>query len=142
MEEISFEVFGQLLDEVVREMPEEIFVSLNGGINLLEEAMPHPEADEGQLYILGQYHYGGSLGRYITIYYGSFMELYGRRSQRQIRRQIDRVLRHEFLHHLESMAGEKGLEVQDAVELARFKARQGIQQPAQLSTQHNTEDEA
>ena len=119
--EISFEEFGLLLDEVAENLPKEIFVYLNGGINLLPEPLPSPEA-EG-LYILGQYHYGGSLGRYITIYYGSFMRLYGRSSRQFLKRQIDKVLRHEFLHHLESMAGEKDLEIQDARELARYKTR-------------------
>lgn len=123
MEDISFEEFGQILDEVAEKLPAEIFVNLNGGINLIPDELSHPEADG--LFILGQYHYGGALGRYITIYYGSFMQLYSRRSRTYIQRQIDRVLRHEFLHHLESMAGEKELEIKDAIDLARYKG-QGI----------------
>jgi len=118
---ISFEDFGQLLDEVTDELPPEIFVNLNGGISLIQDALPHPEANGGNLYILGQYHRGGMLGRYITIYYGSFMQLYGNSSRQFIRQELDRVLRHEFLHHLESMAGEKDLEVQDAIKLASYR---------------------
>jgi hypothetical protein len=121
MDDISFEEFGQMLDEVADGLPKEIFVNLNGGINLLPDELPHPEAD--RLFILGQYHYGGHLGRYITIYYGSFMQLFGRSSRSYIRRELDRVLRHEFLHHLESMAGEKGLEIKDAMDLARYRSR-------------------
>ena len=122
-EHMTFEEFGQLLDEVTDAMPKEIFINLNGGINLIEEILHHPEASDGNLYILGQYHSGGNLGRYITIHYGSFMQLYGRMSRDSIKKQIDRVLRHEFLHHLESMAGEKDLEVVDAINLARYKSR-------------------
>ena len=121
MEDITLEEFGLLLDEVAEALPEEIFVNLNGGINLLPDALHHPEG--GSLFILGQYHHGGNLGRYITIYYGSFMQLYGRSSRQYLKKQLDRVLRHEFLHHLESMAGEKDLEIQDAIELMRYKKR-------------------
>jgi len=123
MDSMSFEEFGQILDEVTDELPRELFKNLNGGINLLPDELPHPEAGDGRLYILGQYHYGGYLGRYITIYYGSFMQLFGRSSRRNIRDELDRVLRHEFLHHLESLAGEKDLEVQDAIDLAMYKRR-------------------
>ena len=121
MEEITFQEFGQMIDEVADDMPEEIFVNLNGGINLLPDIVQHP--DENDIFILGHYHHGGSLGRYINIYYGSFMQLYGRRSRQYIKNELDRVLRHEFLHHLESMAGEKDLEVQDEMDLARYKKR-------------------
>jgi len=123
MEVITFEEFGAMLDEIADGLPKDIFKNLNGGINLLPEALPHPDADSGQLYILGQYHSGGYLGRYITIYYGSFMHLYGRSPRSYLRKQLDHVLRHEFLHHLESLAGEKELEIKDAIELARYKAR-------------------
>ena len=120
---MSFEEFGILLDEVALEMPNEIFVNLNGGINLIEDVLNHPGAADDNLYILGQYHHGGNLGRYITIYYGSFMQLYGGRPRNYIKRELDRVLRHEFLHHLESMAGEKDLEVKDAIDLIRYNNR-------------------
>jgi len=122
-EEITFEEFGNLLDEVADKLPREIFINLNGGISLVQDAPLHPESAEGNdLLILGHYHAGGPLGRYINIYYDSFMRLYGRYSRDSLKQQIDRVLRHEFLHHLESMAGEKELEIKDAIDLARYKA--------------------
>ena len=123
MEMISFEEFGKILDEIVDGLPKEIFVNLNGGINLQEDAPLHPESVDGSLFVLGRYHSGGRLGRYINIYYGSFMAVYGRRDREFIRAEIDRVLRHEFLHHLESMAGEKDLEIDDAIRIARYKKR-------------------
>jgi len=123
---ISFEEFGQLLDEVAEEMPPENFINLNGGINLIPDILPHPDGGDGNLFILGQYHQGGLLGRYISIFYGSFMQLYGRSSRQFLKRELDRVLRHEFLHHLESMAGEKDLEIQDAIRLAQYKGRRDL----------------
>ena len=119
MEQITFEEFGQILDEVAETLPKDIFINLNGGISLLPETLHHP--DNNNLFILGQYHYGGYLGRYITIYYGSFVQLYGRSSKDFYKQEIDRVLRHEFLHHLESMAGEKELEIKDAIRLEHYK---------------------
>ena len=119
MEDISFEEFGTLLDEVADGLPPEIFVNLNGGISLIEEELYHPESPN--LYILGQYHAGGHLGRYINIYYGSFMKLYNGRTSHSLKKEIDKVLRHEFLHHLENLAGEKELEIKDAIQLARYK---------------------
>ena len=121
MEQITFEEFGKLLDEVTEALPKEIFVNLNGGVNLLPDIINHPE--DGGLFVLGHYHQGGHLGRYINIYYGSFMQLYGNSPREYLRRQIDKVLRHEFLHHLESMAGEKDLEIQDAIDLARYRRK-------------------
>ena len=127
MENISFEEFGQILDEVVESLPQEIFAKLNGGVNLLPAALAHPEGGkEGSLFILGQYHRGGGLGRYITINYGSFMKLYGGSSRSFVKREICRVIRHELLHHLESMAGENDLEIQDAVKLASYKHRRNV----------------
>ena len=121
MEEITFQEFGQMMDELADGMPKDIFINLNGGINLLPDTRYHPE--EENVFILGEYYHGWNLGRYINIYYGSFMELYGKSSRQNLRNQLDRVIRHEFLHHLESMAGEKDLEIQDAIDLARYKKR-------------------
>ena len=123
MEEMSFEEFGEILDEIVDSMPKEIFINLNGGVNLQEDAPLHPESIGDNLFVLGRYHSGGRLGRYINIYYGSFMAVYGRRNKEFLRAEIDRVLKHEFLHHLESMAGEKDLEIDDAIRIARYKKR-------------------
>ena len=123
MEQITFEEFGIMLDEIVDSMPKELFINLNGGVNLHEDAPLHPESVSSTLFVLGRYHSGGRLGRYINIYYGSFMAVYGGSNREFIRTEIDRVLRHEFLHHLESMAGEKDLEIDDAIRLAKYKKR-------------------
>ena len=72
------------------------------------------------LYILGTYHRGGNLGRYISIYYGSFEKIYGYLSKEQLSERLTHTLKHEFLHHLESLAGEKGLEIKDAEFLTNY----------------------
>jgi hypothetical protein len=126
---ISFDEMGEMLDELSREIPEAFYNELNGGIQLSAEEKLHPQSRHRDvLYILGEYYndrkgYGG-LGRYIVIYYGSFMRLYPYARSNSIRRELKRVLIHEFTHHMESLAGEKGLEIKDAVSLQKYMENQ------------------
>jgi hypothetical protein len=74
------------------------------------------------LYILGAYHnepFG--LGRYITIYYGSFVRLYGRAPVPAQKKALADVLRHELTHHVEGLAGVRNLEVKDERFIEEFK---------------------
>ena len=121
----TFEEVGQMLDDIAAEIPEAFYTELNGGIVLLPDVKMHPAShrDHG-LYILGEYHndrtgYGG-LGRYITIYYGSFVRVYPHLSPRDMREMLKDTLLHEFTHHLESLAGERGLELRDHQEIEDY----------------------
>jgi len=122
---ITFDEVGEILDELAEELPEEFHQELNGGIVLLPGTKLHPRsADPRRLYILGEYHHRPrGLGRYIVIYYGSFVRLYGTADPERQRKELRRVLRHEFTHHIESLAGERGLEVKDAIAMARYRER-------------------
>ncbi|HZK39772.1 MAG TPA: metallopeptidase family protein [Clostridia bacterium] len=108
----------KMLDDIASEFPKELFNELNGGIILLPEAKANPAGKN--LYILGTYHRGGNLGRYISIYYGSFEKVYGYLSKEQLSKRLTHTLKHEFMHHLESLAGEKGLEIKDAEFLTNY----------------------
>ena len=125
---ITFDEVGEMLDDIADEIPRDFFKELNGGIVLLPDTKVHKESGGAQtLYTLGEYHndrqgYGG-LGRYITIFYGSFTALYGRCSRRHQKEELRKVLLHEFTHHLESLAGEYGLEIKDAIELEKYRRR-------------------
>ena len=110
---ISIDEMEKMLDELASELPEEFYKELNGGIILLPETKFHNNKNADDLYILGEYHQEVSLGRYICIYYGSFLKVYGYLSKDKIRPQLRKVLRHEFRHHLESLAGERLLEIED-----------------------------
>ncbi len=131
---ITFEEMETMLDEIACELPKEIYTDLNGGISLVRRAKLHPESSDPQdLYILGEYYndrkgYGG-LGRYILIYYGSFAAVYDHLSENQLRKKLKETLSHEFTHHLESMAGERDLEITDARNLARYKRRLKLRKP-------------
>lgn len=120
---ISLEEMEVMLDDIANGFPQEIFKDLNGGIVLLPEAKLNTASDRNDLYILGEYHRGGTLGRYIAIYYGSFLRIYGYLGSEAIKEKLIHTLKHEFTHHLESMAGERGLEIKDAQFLADYFKR-------------------
>ena len=120
---ISLEEMEAMLDEIAADLPQEIYKELNGGIVLLPEVKLNPVGKMNDLYILGQYHKGGNMGRYISIYYGSFLRVFGYLGKEQIKEQLTHTLKHEFTHHIESLAGERGLEIKDAQFLAGYLNR-------------------
>lgn len=100
-----------------------MFRELNGGILLQEIKKIHPESKGDELYILGEYHNSRAMGRYIIIYYGSFMRVHGHIWEDKLKDKMRKTLRHEFRHHLESLAGEDDLEVYDAIQILKYKQR-------------------
>ncbi|MCK5759600.1 MAG: hypothetical protein KAH14_10945 [Clostridiales bacterium] len=120
---ISLEEMELLLEEITLDFPREIFVKLNGGIVLLPEAKRNEKIKEGNMFILGEYHSGGNMGRYIAIYYGSFRRVFGHLNEKLFKNQLIKTVKHEFTHHLESLAGERDLEIKDAEYIARYLNR-------------------
>lgn len=102
-----------MLEEILEGFPQELFQDLNGGILLLPESKRNSDPRLHQLYILGEYHSGGTMGRYIVLYFGSFQAVFGNADKKQLGIELERTLKHEFVHHLESLAGERGLERED-----------------------------
>ena len=103
-----------MLDEIAAELPSEVFRELNGGVSLLDEVKRNASDPDGGLYTLGEYR-RDQMGRYIVIYYGSICAVYGRDTDKQMRLNLKRVLTHELTHHIESLAGERDLEIQDEI---------------------------
>lgn len=60
-------------------------------------------------------------GRNIKIYYGSFKRVHRNRDRDYIYKELRETLLHEFTHHLESLAGEKGLEYKDREDLEGYR---------------------
>ena len=125
---ITFDETGLMLDEIAEEIPQEFYRELNGGVILLNETKRHRDGDKtGDLFILGEYHNDrkgmGGLGRYIAIYYGSFVRLYGHLPPERQRGRLKEVLIHEFTHHIESLAGEKDLAIKDEIEMEKYRQR-------------------
>ena len=51
------------------------------------------------------------------------MAVYGREPSRRVRARLRRTLRHELRHHIESLAGVRDLEEEDAIYIARYLER-------------------
>lgn len=106
---VTFEEAARMLDEAADALPQGIFDQLNGGVNLL----PARRTDEDGLLIMGMY-FTGQMGRYIEIYYGSFQEAFPDADAEQIRRELEKTLKHELTHHVEGLAWDDSLEQWDA----------------------------
>ena len=101
-----------MLDEIAAELPEGVFRDLNGGVSLLRETKLSSADPDGGLYTLGEYR-RDQMGRYIILYYGSIRAVHGNASREELYTQLKKILSHELTHHLESLAGERDLEIED-----------------------------
>lgn len=117
---LSFDEVGSLLDEMAEEFPEEFYQELNGGISLLPEAVEDPQGED--LYIMGEY-CNDMMGKYINLYYGSFAALAQQEnwSEEDWEDELYTTLAHEFTHHIEGLAGERGLEIKDELEMEQYR---------------------
>lgn len=102
---MNFEEAGYVLDKLMEQLPEGIFQKLNGGVSLIEDE----RISEDGRYTLGTYFVNG-MGRYIEIYYGSFVKLYGDMDDETFEKRLKKTLHHELTHHVENMAGDRSLE--------------------------------
>lgn len=116
----SIEEVQIILDEIAEELPPEIYKDLNGGIILLPQVKFHKKSVDNDLYVMGEYRNERILGRYIIVYYGSVERLYGNLSRNRLKNKLRSVIKHEFIHHLESLAGEKYLEIEDERKLSEY----------------------
>ena len=112
---LTIDEVNDILDQIYGEFPEDLFQELNGGVLLLEDAMPDPEAGE-DVYIMGEYCVD-ELGRSINIYYGSFAALLFDEPKHVWEDELRITLRHELTHHVEGLAGERSLEYKDSAQL-------------------------
>ncbi|MCL2366742.1 MAG: metallopeptidase family protein [Oscillospiraceae bacterium] len=108
----SIDDINEMLDEIAAELPEEVFRELNGGVSLLPDLRRSNADPGGGLYTLGEYR-RDQMGRYIVIYYGSIQRVHGGASREEMRAHLKDVLHHELTHHIESLAGERDLEIED-----------------------------
>ncbi|MEG0680148.1 MAG: metallopeptidase family protein [Eubacterium sp.] len=120
---MTIDEFEKLLDETARELPAVFYDELNGGILLLPEVKYHPKAQNNDLYIMGEYH-RDQMGRYIVIYYGSFERIYGHLDRDALKEEMLHTLKHEFRHHLESMAGMRDLEIFDRMAMDEYEKKE------------------
>ena len=120
----SIDDINQMLDEIVAELPDEVFHELNGGVSLLAETKYSDADPDGGLYTLGEYNHN-QMGRYIVIYYGSVCAVHGSCTHGQMRSNLKKLISHELTHHLESLAGARDLEIKDEIEMDGYLQRIG-----------------
>ena len=71
--ELTFDQVADMLDEMAESFPPVFFEGLNGGILLQEEEKQDPLFPEGEMFFMGEYVQDEYLGRFINLYYGSFL---------------------------------------------------------------------
>ncbi|HZK10037.1 MAG TPA: hypothetical protein VFD08_03100 [Clostridia bacterium] len=118
----SYEEMGEVLDSLAEELPQVFFEGLNLGVVLFEDLKVHHQAVNEDLIILGEYH-RTKLGRQIRIYYRSFRRVYGHLEYEELVEELRETLRHEFTHHIQDLAGDKSLEIEDGLKLAKWEER-------------------
>lgn len=123
---LTFDQVGELLDQLAEPFPEALFEGLNGGVNLLEDALPDPEFPDGEMYIMGEYCHD-ILGRYINLYYGSFAVLAEHEDWTldDWKEELRDTLSHELTHHMEARGGLHALDDKDEAELAAWREEYG-----------------
>lgn len=123
---LSFEQAGDLLDALAESFPEDLFDGLNGGVNLLEEAVPDLDFPGGRIYVLGEY-CSDLLGRYVNLYYGSFAAMADNEdwTEADWEEELRKTLSHELTHHMEGRSGLHALEDRDEAELDAWRAEYG-----------------
>ena len=113
----------RLADEVTEELPREFFDKLTGGIALTDRTKKHPQSDpQKPLLVLGEYRNDPNFGRSIMLYGGSILKTYGRLPEPALKKELRKIIRHEFTHHIESLSGTRDLEIEDEIRLENYKA--------------------
>ena len=115
----SIDDVNEMLDEAASELPVEIFHDLNGGVSLLPGTKRSSADPEGGLLTLGEYRHD-QMGRYIVLYYGSIIAAHSNETRDELRVTLKKLLTHELTHHLESLAGERDLEIEDKIWLDEY----------------------
>lgn len=112
----------RLADEAAREIPEELLMHLHGGISMSDRSKLHKSSDPHKpLYILGEYCNSSLIGRHIILYGGSIDRTYGTLSDAALKKELDRIIKHELTHHWESLSGIRDLEIYDEIMIKKYK---------------------
>lgn len=119
---MDFDEFENIALDEFESLPEEIKNNLNMGITVVRG---HKPGKEGLTEILGEYYVHPVLGRGITIYYGSFMDVMGDAPEAILREEIIHTVKHELRHHLEISAGVDYLGDEDRSKMVKIKERFG-----------------
>ena len=126
--ELTFDQVADMLDEMAESFPPVFFEGLNGGILLQEEEKQDPLFPEGEMFFMGEYVQDEYLGRFINLYYGSFLASARNEdwSEETWREELYTTLAHEFTQHVESLANAHRLDDQDEEDMLRYLEEYGL----------------
>ena len=139
MSRMTYARFRRVLAEMVDELPPEFMRGLQG-VHAIEEAKP--EEDFVDVWRMGEYLDPGSeqflgagegLGRHVALYYGSFVNVADGDPEFDWEEEMWETLTHELRHHVESLAGDDSLNIEDEV-VARDFERRADDRPSERRT--------
>lgn len=99
----DFEYVALMLDDIVDKIPPELLNGLTG-VYLCPETKPSPKIPDGTHYVMGEF-IRNETGHSINIYFGSVMKVHGTLPHTDLADQLEKILRHELRHHVETLAG-------------------------------------
>jgi hypothetical protein len=126
---MTFADFQRAAEEMLNEIPEEFLEGLQG-LHVLEHIKEEP--DLPGVYRMGEYldpgfdsFLGGNpgLGRHVALYYGSFVMIAKGDPDFDWEEELWETITHELQHHVESLAGDDSLVVEDRKRDAQFRKR-------------------
>jgi len=101
---ITTEQYNTIITELLDELPEEFFRVLSGGVIVSEASVIPDYAQGNDLYTMGQYQIYSGI-RQIVMFRGSFNRAHPNVDLFEAKELLRGILRHEFRHHLEFLAG-------------------------------------
>lgn len=122
---LTTEEYRGIIEELLDELPKEFFRELSGGV-VVSDALAAPDYARGEdLFTMGQYQISAGI-RQIVMFKGSFDRVYPRADADEARELLRGIVRHEFRHHLEYLAGihnSASLEAEDERKKQEYLAR-------------------
>ncbi|MBR0373858.1 MAG: peptidoglycan editing factor PgeF [Mogibacterium sp.] len=111
----TLDEFKAIVAELLDELPRAFFKELSGGVIVSEAVNLSPQARANDLYTLGTYSVG-PLGRQVTIFYGSCQRAFRHLGRAALKDRVRGIVRHEFRHHMEFLAGMHGADSLEAAD--------------------------
>ena len=123
---ISLDEYKSIVSDLLDELPGEFFRELSGGVIVSDATLVPSYARVNDLFTLGLYKIFSPGVRQIILYKGSFDRAYPQATLQEAKKILRGVIRHEFRHHLEYLAGihdSTSLEAVDEREKRKYLAR-------------------
>lgn len=109
------EFIDYVVDVSENKIPPVLLRDLNMGIHVSPKQQEDDE--ENDYYIMGEY-IQNELGNQVVLYYGSFRYFLQDDPLETWHKEIMDTIKHELIHHVEAMAGQEDLALQEDIEVS------------------------